>query len=37
MVTKKGTNVMEFYLKNREFMESSEPRVQKAVLAGYSE
>jgi len=37
LVTKKGINVMEFYLKNREFMESSEPSVQKAVLAGYSE
>jgi len=25
LVTKKGINVMEFYLKNREFMASSEP------------
>lgn len=31
LVTKKGINVLEFYLKNREFMESSAPQVQKTM------
>lgn len=37
LVTRKGINVLEFYLKNREFMESSAPQVQEAVLKGYPE
>lgn len=31
LVTKKGINVLRFYLKNREFMETSAPQVQKAM------
>ena len=32
LVTRKGLNVLEFYLKNREFMASSTSEVQEAVL-----
>ena len=36
-ITRKGINVLEFYLKNREFMETSIPQIQEAVLKGYPE
>ena len=36
-ITRKGINVLEFYLKNREFMESSMSRIQEAVLKNYPE
>ena len=36
-ITLKGINVLEFYLKNREFMESSTSQIQEAVLKGYPE
>ena len=36
-ITLKGINVLEFYLKNREFMESSTLQIQEAVLKGYPE
>ena len=37
LVTRKGINVLEFYLKNKEFMASTSSQVQEAVLMGYSE
>ena len=37
LVTRKGVNVLEFYLKNREFMASSSSKVQEAVLNVYPE
>ena len=37
LVTKKGINVLEFYLKNREFMTSSTSQIQEAVLKGFPE
>jgi len=36
-ITHKGINVLEFYLKNREFMESSTSWIQEAVLKYYQE
>ena len=36
-ITHKGINVLEFYLKNREFMESSTSQIQEAVLKYYQE
>ena len=36
-ITHKGINVLEFYLKNREFMESSTSRIQAAILKYYQE
>ena len=36
-ITRKGINVLEFYLKNREFMESSTSQIQEAVLKNYPE
>ena len=37
LVTRKGINVLEFYLKNREFMTSSTSQIQEAVLKGFPE
>ncbi len=37
LVTRKGINVLEFYLKNREFMASSTPQVQEVMLKIYTE
>ena len=37
LVTRKGVNVLEFYLKNREFMVTSSSKVQEAVLKVYPE
>jgi hypothetical protein len=36
-ITHKGINVLEFYLKNREFMKSSTSQIQEAVLKNYPE
>ncbi len=35
LVIRKGINVLEFYLKNREFMISSTSQIQEAVLKGF--
>ena len=36
-ISRKGINVLEFCLKNREFMESSTSLLQEAVLKNYPE
>ena len=36
-ITRKGINVLEFYLKNREFMKESTSQIQEAVLKNYPE
>ena len=36
-ITYKGINVLEFYLKNWEFIESSTSKMQEAVLKNYPE
>ena len=36
-ITHRGINVLEFYLKNREFMESNTSRIKEAMLKYYQE
>lgn len=36
MITQKGLNVLEFYLKNRSFMETGTANIQEALIETYS-